>query len=93
MIPDAISLPVTGAVVGLDVGYSETKASTGLCALSWNGAAVTWVCVNARTDDAHRKATLMSVAPLDQRVLAAGVDGPLVPGLVPHSGTGRVKRY
>jgi hypothetical protein len=54
-------LPVSGAAVGLDVGYSESKASTGLCVLSWTGAAATWVCRNAYRDDAGRRQTLKSI--------------------------------
>jgi len=70
-----------GAVAGLDVGYSASAASTGLCVLTWNETSVTWTCSNARSDDPDRKRKLSALAPADKRVAAAAVDGPLVPGL------------
>lgn len=83
---EADVLPMTtGAVIGLDVGYSETAATTGFCILSWDNASVTWACRNARSSDTHRDQVLASLAPRDLCVRAVAVDGPLVPGLSSHS--------
>lgn len=82
-----LPLPIEGrgSVAGLDVGYSESTASTGLCVLTWNESSVTWTCSNARSDDQDRQQKLLALAPVDKRVAAAAVDGPLVPGLKLHS--------
>lgn len=77
------ALPASGRVLGIDVGYSERRATTGLCVLTWGPHDVTWTVARARHDEAHRRATLRRLLGDDPSpVLAVGVDGPLRPFLV-----------
>lgn len=71
-----------GTVVGIDVGYSAVRPTTGLCVLSWTPATVTWSCANANTAASHRRRTLRRLLGGQDQVDAVAVDGPLRPGLV-----------
>jgi len=70
-------------VLGIDVGYSERRATTGLCVLAWGPRDVTWTVARARRDEADRRTALQRLLGGDRSpVLAVGVDGPLRPALV-----------
>src|SRR5438034_4649513 len=71
-----------GSVLGIDVGYSARRKTTGFCALSWDARAVRWRCENAGVDERNRHDTLRRVLPAAQRqLLAVAIDGPLLPRL------------
>src|SRR3989441_6507508 len=71
-----------GSVLGIDVGYSARRKTTGFCALSWDARTVRWRCENAGVDERNRHDTLRRVLPEAQRqLLAVAIDGPLRPGL------------
>ncbi len=76
------ALPSRGRVLGIDVGYSERRPTTGLCVLAWEPRAVTWTVARARRDAAHRRQSLRRLLGNGpDPVLAVGVDGPLRPFL------------
>ena len=69
-------------VLGIDVGYSATRKTTGFCALQWDDYTIRWHCENAGSDDAGRLAALHKLLPAaPRRVLAVAIDGPLRPNL------------
>jgi hypothetical protein len=77
------ALPLRGRVLGIDVGYSERRATTGLCVLAWGPRDVTWTVARAHRDEGDRRAALRRLLGEDRSpVLAVGVDGPLRPFLV-----------
>jgi hypothetical protein len=75
-------------VLGIDVGWSPRRATTGLCLLTWDAAEVTWALARARWDEASRDRAASIGALLDGRreLLAVAVDGPLRPGLAYRPG-------
>lgn len=80
---DTRPLPERGRVLGIDVGYSERRPTTGLCVLAWEPRQVTWAVARARRDEVDRRAALRRLLGDDRSpVLAVGVDGPLRPSLV-----------
>lgn len=75
-------IATAGTVLGIDVGYSLTRKTTGFCALAWDESMIGWRCANAGSDEAGRLNSLAQVLPNGQRrVLAVGLDGPLRPEL------------
>jgi len=74
-----------GVVLGIDVGYSATRKTTGFCALSWGDDKVTWQCENTSTTESDRRACLARLLNGRTRVWAVAIDGPLRPHL--SSGT------
>jgi hypothetical protein len=71
-----------GSVLGIDVGYSARRKTTGFCALSWDARTVRWQCENAGVDARDRHDTLRRILPAAQRrLLAVAIDGPLLPRL------------
>jgi hypothetical protein len=73
-----------GLVLGIDVGYSLTKKTTGLCLLAWDKNHITWQCVNTGTAIQSRKEALNQLVRGYQGrdVLAVAIDGPLRPNLI-----------
>ena len=72
--------------LGIDVGYSKKRRSTGLCLLEVSPTSVRWTCVNTGTAEDQRLQDLRNLVPRGTRLLGVGIDGPLTPGLrvVPH---------
>ncbi|MCL0102629.1 DUF429 domain-containing protein [Dehalococcoidia bacterium] len=75
-----------GAVLGVDVGWSEKKATTGLCLIEWTNLGVSLECCEARSDEDDRRDKLDRLIQ-GRKLLAVGIDGPLIPRL------GIVKEY
>lgn len=69
-----------GAVLGVDVGWSEKKATTGLCLIEWINWEVSLGCCEARADEDDRRNKLDRLIQ-GRKLLAVGIDGPLIPGL------------
>ena len=76
----------TQHALGIDVGYSKTRRSTGLCLLTITPDTLRWQCLNTGTDQSQRLEDLRSLVPRGANLLGVGIDGPLTPGLrvVPH---------
>ncbi len=76
----------TQYALGIDVGYSRTRRSTGLCLLKITPTTIDWGCLNTGTDAALRLKDLRRLVPRGTHLLGVGIDGPLTPGLgiVPH---------
>ncbi len=72
--------PESGAVVGVDVGWSEKKKTTGVCLLRWDARSVTLECKRTGTDPVQRRKDLRDLVK-DGKVLAFAVDGPIRKGL------------
>lgn len=72
--------------LGIDVGYSKNRRSTGLCLLEVAPTTIRWRCVNTGTAESQRLKDLRDIVPAGARLLGVGIDGPLTPGLrvVPH---------
>lgn len=68
-------------VLGIDVGYSDSRRSTGLCLISIDEDSFEWQCLNTSTDRDQRLRDLEHLIPKGVSVLGVGVDGPLVPDL------------
>ena len=71
-------LPETGAVLGVDVGYSPKKKSSAACCLAWRAGKVTWTIARFRHVEADWASTIQAVCSR-QPILAAALDGPLNP--------------
>jgi len=69
-----------GAVLGIDVGWSTKKPTTGLCLIEWANWEISLRCCKARADedDCHTKLNQLVQG---RRLLAVGIDGPLIPKL------------
>src|SRR2546425_910482 len=73
-----------GSVLGIDVGYSARRKTTGLCGLSWDRRTVRWACHNAGLDELDRRDALRRVLPdREVELSAVAIDGPLLPRLDP----------
>lgn len=77
-----MALSEHGSVLGIDVGYSARRKTTGFCGLAWDARTVRWQCENAGVDERDRHDTLRRVLRADRRQLrAVAIDGPLLPRL------------
>jgi hypothetical protein len=78
MIDD--QMPVTGAVLGIDVGFSKTRRSSAVCRLDWDSNHIRWTMQRFRALPAEQESSIATLAgsiPLE----AAAFDGPLRTGL------------
>ncbi|MDQ7838931.1 MAG: DUF429 domain-containing protein [Thermodesulfobacteriota bacterium] len=72
--------PVSGVVLGIDVGFSAKSATTGLCLLSWDTNSMKISFVRTRTGSVDRRRDIRALVGSAQ-LLAVAIDGPLVRGL------------
>lgn len=72
----------SGAVLGIDVGFSATGRTTGLCLVTWDDDALTWQTAVTGTADELRAAALRQLMEKVEHVDAVAIDGPIRPGLV-----------
>lgn len=75
-----MKLPVTGSVIGIDVGFSIRRRSSAVCRLDWRSHDLTWTIERFRYDCDDRRRAIRLVAG-NERILAAAFDGPLRRGL------------
>jgi predicted RNase H-like nuclease len=73
------SLPTTGAVLGIDVGWSETRRSSAACTMSWNDASIEVSLCRFTAQESDVRTSLTDL--LVGRCLVAAIDGPLARGL------------
>lgn len=66
-------------MLGVDVGYSLTQASSAVCRLDWDRQEIRWTLQRFRAQSEERLHVLRSVAG-PGRLEAAALDGPLRPG-------------
>ena len=79
-------LPLSGSVLGIDVGGSLTRKSTAVCRLSWTSDATVWV-IQRSTAVPEDLATVIGGVAGGHHLLAAALDGPLAAGF------GEINRY
>jgi len=72
---------IRGAVLGVDIGYSRDRNTTGLCLLKWDEERVSVTCVNTGTPSSQRRLDLQSLVPEGTQLAAVAIDGPLTRGL------------
>lgn len=68
------------AVLGIDVGWSAKKPTTGLCLVEWTNREISLHCCEAGVDNDDRQKKLDRLI-RGRRLLAVGIDGPLIPKL------------
>lgn len=73
------TLPPTGAVLGIDVGFSAKARSSAVCCLAWDAERLGWTIRRFRAISPERETTIVAVAGSDE-LQAAAFDGPLRAG-------------
>lgn len=63
--------------LGIDVGCSPTKYTTGLCLITLEHGHFRWLCRNTSGQKARRLADLRCLIPEGTTISAVGIDGPL----------------
>jgi len=69
-----------GAVLGIDVGWSSKKPTTGLRLIEWANQEIKVRCCQATADEDNRRRKLDQLTK-GRKLLAVGIDGPLIPKL------------
>ncbi|WP_137152854.1 hypothetical protein [Devosia sp. FKR38] len=69
-------LPVSGAVLGVDIGWSLRQRSSAVCLLRWDAQTIDWTIARFTAQDDDRRQTLLATI-ADTPLLAAAFDGPL----------------
>jgi len=67
-----------GVVLGIDVGWNEKKPTTGICILEWDKQQIRINLLKAEADYKNRRKKINQITQ-GKRLLAVGIDGPLVP--------------
>lgn len=70
-----------GKVIGIDVGFSDTRRSTCFCLLSWDENRYEFHFESARAFDSDRIQALNHLVPITQTIRAVALDGPLAKDL------------
>lgn len=68
--------PAQGAVIGIDVGFSATRASSAICRLDWDRTSIRWDVRRFRAVEPERGETIAAVAG-GRPIITAAFDGPL----------------
>lgn len=66
--------------LGIDVGYSDTGYTTGLCLITLEQGRLMWCCRNTGSRKDRRLADLNELIPEGTTISAVGIDGPLATG-------------
>ena len=72
-------IPISGSVLGVDVGFSTKRRSSAVCRLDWNATEIDLTINRFRALEPERSAVLSAVA--DRSLMVAAFDGPLRSGL------------
>ena len=72
---------MTECFLGIDVGYSGHRPTTGLCLITIDEDRFRWECCNTGTEVARRQKSLQELLPAEANLVAVGIDGPLASGL------------
>ncbi len=68
---------MTEHYLGIDVGYSKSKNTTGLCLITLEQGCFKWRCRNTGSEKSQRLAHLRELIPEGASISAVGIDGPL----------------
>ena len=68
--------------LGIDVGWDQTKTTTGLCLITVDQDKFTWQCCKTGTRRDRRLETLRALIPEGATLSGVGIDGPLFPRLI-----------
>jgi hypothetical protein len=71
-----MSEPFSGAVAGIDVGFSTTRKSSAICRLWWDRSSIDWHICRYRATDGERDSTFKKMIG-GRDLLAIALDGPL----------------
>jgi hypothetical protein len=71
-----VSVPRFGAVLGIDVGFSQKRPSSAVCRLEWTESQVKWQIRHFRAVEPERTDAVTSIAGAGQ-LMAAAFDGPI----------------
>jgi predicted RNase H-like nuclease len=66
-----------GRVLGIDIGYSKRKKTTGVCLLSWNDSSIHVKFKNLPTDTQARRNALNNLIEREGTVCCAALDAPI----------------
>jgi hypothetical protein len=75
-------LASAGSVLGVDVGYSQTRRSSAVCRLDWDEQKIHWTIARFRAAEPERSATIARIAG-ETTLACAAFDGPLRSDLEP----------
>jgi hypothetical protein len=75
-------LASAGSVLGVDVGYSQTRRSSAVCRLDWDEKKIHWTIARFRAAEPERSATIARIAG-ETPLACAAFDGPLRSDLEP----------
>ena len=67
--------------LGIDVGYSESRRTTGLCLITIDQTSLQWRCCNTGTEESEPWEDLRSLVPKGTSLAGVGIDGPLARNL------------
>ena len=67
--------------LGIDVGYSKSRRTTGLCLITIDQTSLQWRCCNTGTKEHQRLKDLRSLVPKGTSLAGVGIDGPLARNL------------
>lgn len=68
-------IPSSGAVLGVDVGYSVSRASSAICRLEWDEVQIRWRFRRFRFEAGERRRAIDEITE-QRKLLAAAFDGP-----------------
>jgi hypothetical protein len=71
-----MTVPQSGSVLGIDIGYSPKKRSSAACRVTWTANVVAWDIQRFRYDPSERLAILKAVI-CGHELMAAAFDGPV----------------
>jgi predicted nuclease with RNAse H fold len=71
---------ISGAVLGIDVGFSSKRQTTGMCLLFWDHSSISMEFDKVGVDEHQRLRTILKLVS-GQPLSAVAVDGPLTHGL------------
>ena len=74
--------------LGIDVGYSRRRATTGLCLITINKDLFKWQCLNTGTEHSRRQQILEELLPDGVTLTGVGIDGPLAANYSQSTDTG-----
>ena len=70
-------VPMAERYLGIDVGFSRRRATTGLCLITLNEDRFHWQCLRTGSQQDRRLDDLMGLIPFGADVGGVGIDGPL----------------
>ncbi len=67
--------------LGIDVGHSKSRPTTGLCLITIRHSHFLWRCCNTGTQESQRLEDIRRMVPAGATLAAVGIDGPLASNL------------